>query len=1776
MGLIGYTSQQATTHTLPWHRTILRGHSKRIFFGVYLSIFAQAMSEDSINRKSKLSASAYACKMSLIAIPFIGAITPTFGAAADVTSADGSTVVSGSGNQIDIAGGVTSGRNQFHSFDNFSVDTGETVNFISHPDSQNILGRIDSNQPSTINGSLRVSGSNANLYLMNPAGLLIGPDANLNLAGGFTATTATGIELGSEQFRAEGSNSYSQLTSAPSAFHFENSQPGAVVNLGDLAVNSGKSITLVGGTVINAGQLSASDTDIALMAVEGGSIVRLQNAYASQQVLSLEIEASAISSAITPASIGEMLTGSGLSNATELVLEADGSVKLGSEGETIVEGSGNLMLADATDAVDIVANHILLSAANNITVGAKGTERFDLRFSDEATVEIIADADSNNSGQFVMHVDTESGVVNDIMARGGDITISGAGITVDHVRTEPGSNRSNSAGSISLTSSSSLLARRISTNTYTNSNNAKKGGDITLEANGGDLTVLEEVRSWTNSGGNNAGDGGNITISAIGDIDLGRVTSVSNTESNNAGSGGDVSITAAGDITAQSIDTRSRAASNNASDSGSVSLVAPNGAIAVDRIVTASVTGKNNAGNGGTVYADAENIEINAINSQTIANNGGKQAGAVVLEARRELTVDRIFANSVANDGESNDIYLAGDAINLTGTANSIDGRTVYLSSDKSDQEIRLGLIESGLEDSDILDITASELSAFNQGIEKIVVGHSNYIGVVEVLPEAIEDANNRPPIEIVGGGLLAPDTTNTFLLTGEGSGSLQDSNLSFSRIASLQGGSLEDTFIFSNNITPSSFSADIDGGGGFDTAQYDNNNQAVSISDLLDLNVSLIEATGNQRILEGDAADRVWVIDGVNRGYVSSGELGSRVQFKGFSTLAGGTGVDRFEIEEGGWLEGSVIGGENNNTIATSIKDTRWIVSGEGSGTLELSETESLAFSEIQNLQNTSSSLMDSVLFESSNARIEGSIDSGSASLELIGDSIRLGSEQQRASLLGTGQLILRPLTASQTIEINASSNPSILNFIEGNISNSLESFDEIVVGSAQHTGDIFVEEDINLETSLTLQSQGDIQAARANFIGSNADSNITLESLSGNIFIRDVEVEGGDVTLQASQNIEAGRIATHGDRANGTLYIASDNGNIVSGGITTSSQNSKQAVVSGAGDVELLSRQGSIDIEFIDARGTDGTGASINLNAGDRIAVRDTIRGSNASISTGNARGGEVSIEFGRSDRPAELLSIGRSSARGSSPSAHLSNSISNFVAGSIETESASIQTDEFVGDRISEGIRIINNGDRITALETQPAAEAQLAIPTIDAASSGVVAASRSSAETLQTISINNSTQNSRIATNSIFSQVELSTGATFSNYLGIENAQKRPDSIHDVQDTLSRVQTKTSTVPALVYAYFVPDAQEEDSVVAGIHRPIRDNDQLEVMVISPEGDPVRKRQWGVTRAQVREASQQLRQQVTSEFSTARQYLPPAQQLYNWIIAPIAETLDNAGTNSLGFVMADGLRTLPMGALHDGDRYLVENYSLGLLPTFSLTNFGEQDATGVDFATAEVLAMGASEFENNAELPAAKAEVDLIARQLWEGDAFINEAFTAENLQKQLQENDYGVVHLATHASFTADDLDSSYIQMWNEKLSLNDVSKLGLDKLNIGLIILSACNTALGDQASEYGFAGFAVSAGSESALASIWPVNDEGTLGFMSQFYTELRASETRAEALRAAQISLINSEVGIADGEIYGPEGKRIVTLPTLAQSGRWDFSHPFYWAAFTMIGNPW
>ncbi|MEL7223896.1 MAG: filamentous hemagglutinin N-terminal domain-containing protein, partial [Cyanobacteria bacterium J06576_12] len=213
-------------------------------------------------------------------LPAMTLLASTSVIAQSITAADDgtATVVTQDGQRFVIDGGTLSGdgENLFHSFEQLGLSANEIATFLSDPSIQNILGRVIGGEPSFINGLLQVSGGDSNLFLMNPAGIVFGADARLDLSGSFSGTTATGIEFADGWFDAIADNDYVGLTGDPTAFLFGVDEPGAIINAGTLAVPEGEGVSLVGGTVINTGTIEAPGGQISVTAVPGTSRVRLE------------------------------------------------------------------------------------------------------------------------------------------------------------------------------------------------------------------------------------------------------------------------------------------------------------------------------------------------------------------------------------------------------------------------------------------------------------------------------------------------------------------------------------------------------------------------------------------------------------------------------------------------------------------------------------------------------------------------------------------------------------------------------------------------------------------------------------------------------------------------------------------------------------------------------------------------------------------------------------------------------------------------------------------------------------------------------------------------------------------------------------------------------------------------------------------------------------------------------------------------------------------------------------------------------------------------------------------------------------------------------------------------------------------------------------------------------------------------------------------------------------------------------------------------------------
>ncbi len=289
--------------------------------------------------------------------------------------------------QFNISGGTQAGANLFHSFQQFGLTQGQIANFMSNPSIQNILARVSGGNPSIINGLIQVTGGNSNLYLLNPAGIIFGANASLNVPAAFTATTANGIQVGNGWFGVHtGINDVNNLTGTPQAFGFASStsseQPvAAIANAGNLTTTTGQSITLVGGLVINTGTISSPAGKVTIAAVPNGKYVKITP---EGSLLSLELPIASqnelAQSPILVTDLPTLLTGSAtLKSMTGLNVDNSGNVLVANSSIPNVAGtaiaSGTINVSSATGKggeINVLGDRVGLVGGNLNASGAIG------------------------------------------------------------------------------------------------------------------------------------------------------------------------------------------------------------------------------------------------------------------------------------------------------------------------------------------------------------------------------------------------------------------------------------------------------------------------------------------------------------------------------------------------------------------------------------------------------------------------------------------------------------------------------------------------------------------------------------------------------------------------------------------------------------------------------------------------------------------------------------------------------------------------------------------------------------------------------------------------------------------------------------------------------------------------------------------------------------------------------------------------------------------------------------------------------------------------------------------------------------------------------------------------------------------------------------------------------------------------------------------------------------------------------------------------------------
>ena len=319
------------------------------------------------------------------------------------------------------------------------------------------------------------------------------------------------------------------------------------------------------------------------------------------------------------------------------------------------------------------------------------------------------------------------------------------------------------------------------------------------------------------------------------------------------------------------------------------------------------------------------------------------------------------------------------------------------------------------------------------------------------------------------------------------------------------------------------------------------------------------------------------------------------------------------------------------------------------------------------------------------------------------------------------------------------------------------------------------------------------------------------------------------------------------------------------------------------------------------------------------------------------------------------------------------------------------------------------------------------------------------------------------------------------------------------------------------------------------------PIILKDRLELLLTLPDG---MKR--FTTRVNADTLTREIRIfRLLLEKRTTHEYYPHARQLYDWIIRPIAAELEKQRIDTLVIVPDGALRTIPLAALHDGEQFLVARYAIATTPGLTLT-----DPRPLPRQQVKVLLNGLTDgVQGFAPLPYVGQELDAI-QTLYGGRVLRDGEFTVPNMEKDLGETPYSIVHIASHGQFAAE-VDKTFLLTYEDRLSMSKLEQfLGLSKFRtepVELLTLSACETAAGDDRAALGLAGVAIKAGARSALATLWTVNDPASALVVSDFYRSLRdPAISKAKALQQAQLAALKDP----------------------------RYRHPNYWSAFLLIGN--
>lgn len=582
--------------------------------------------------------------------------------------------------------GRQAGANLFHSFSTFGVPTGGSATFSGPGTVANIISRVTGGGASSIDGTLRSTMAGANLFLVNPSGILFGPNASLDLTGSFHASTANYLKF-ADGVRFEAAAVPASLSvAAPEAFGFLGSGTAPIEVQGSrLEVASGRSLSLVGGRVaLNNATLIANAGDLRLVGMTQGEApldagsrpvgaAFAPVSVADSQLLTLSGTGTGAAPGRVVIRAGTLqITGSSISSdnqspepAGEVTLDASGAIRLAASSvATYASGAGrgaNVRVAGADVSLetgssietqapaDGAGGDIVLQAAGRVTVRTVASDAF--------YSYLYAAADGNGKGGDIRvsgdAVTMDGAIVQtQTTAAGGGGTIRIEGRTVEATNgpsiyslASPGS--TGAAGDVSLAASESVLVAGVDPWGYpafvgTLAQGGGRGGSVALRAPA--VNIADGAQVWSAAYG--TGRGGDVllegeTVRMIGVDDRGTLVGTA-VEPWATGSAGDLTVRASrefefrGAQAAPSSYLYSGLGYGSTGDGGRITIESPRITMAGPAFVFTYSLG---SGLGGAVRIRTHDIDLKADSAILSTTDGPGDGGSVAIEGTGRLSL---------------------------------------------------------------------------------------------------------------------------------------------------------------------------------------------------------------------------------------------------------------------------------------------------------------------------------------------------------------------------------------------------------------------------------------------------------------------------------------------------------------------------------------------------------------------------------------------------------------------------------------------------------------------------------------------------------------------------------------------------------------------------------------------------------------------------------------------------------------------------------------------------------------------------------------------------------------------------------------------------------------------------------------------------------------------------------------------------------------------------------------------------------------------------------